>query len=1203
MKVAQKAKRRILSSVFLYLPLVAIILSVVAWFYSPWIGTDGWRPFDAPRGRILLIAGIWGFVLLWLLIVALIRWRRNRAMEADLVAQTAGEPEDAALKAEMDELRTKLREALAKLRKTPAGRKSLYDLPWYVMIGPPGAGKTTAIVNSGLQFPLANDLGKGAIGGVGGTRNCDWWFTDNAVMIDTAGRYTTQDSDQEADNSAWQGFLNLLKKYRTRQPINGAIIAISLSDLSLTDDHSQKLHARAIRRRLHELREKLGVRFPVYVMFTKADLIAGFTEFFDGLSKEDREQVWGFTLPIDRARGEVSPIAAFDTEFDALLAQMNAQLLERMQIETDPQRRALVAGFPAQVASLRGVAKSFLAECFADSRFEERQMLRGIYFASGTQEGTPIDRLMMTMARTFGIGRQAIGSGKGVGRSYFLTRLFDEVIFPEAGLVSADDRVERRYKLIKRGAIAATIVFALGMGALWGQSFVGNRALLAETEAGITAFTAQAAEVPGNPISDTDLPGIVTALNTLRDMAVNPIPAQIDPERPSPYNPETRLTWGLYQGDILANDTQLAYRAALNDLMLPRLVLRLEEIIQSNINNPDLLFEALKVYLMLGSQGPMDAALVRQWMEIDWLNAFPGDQRAELRADLLFHLDAMLRQPLSDIGLNGPLVDQVQGILSEMPLAERVYTGIINSPEAQALEDFRVSVAGGPAVARVFVRSSGKQLSDGIEGIYTWDGFNNLFAQEVVTVAERVRDESWVLGPRGEAQQTEEALAVLSRDVLGLYYDDFVAEYDQLLGDLDIVPLESLAHAVEVTNVLSGSNSPIRLILEQVSEQTKLAESRADPAQAVADQAGGIVGEAAIDDFANQLTMRNRLLLERMLATAEGAGGEPEEVPGQFVQDRFRWLHDLTAKPDGQPSQLDALIERLVVVYQDLNRMSFNGGVAEVGEGGEALLAFQEAASRIEGPVPRWSQQITLGGAGIAADGTRAGIDAAWKAQVLPVCQQALTGRYPFDRGAAAEVGLTDFNRLFAPDGLIDGFFKQNLAELVDTRARPWTWNEVNGVDLGISDAVLAQFQAAAEIRDAFFPQGSLGVQFQVVPFALDTNALIVSLDVDGQILSYQQGNPSPAPMIMTWPGSVGRAQVGFGPEVPGTESLLKREGAWGWFRILDAATIRPSSVSDRFRLIFNVGGRLATFDVQMMSVVNAFDLGALETFQCPESF
>ena len=129
---------------------------------------------------------------------------------------------------------------------------------------------------------------------------------------------------------------------------------------------------------------------------------------------------------------------------------------------------------------MRGIARAFLAEVFVDNRYEERHMLRGVYFTSGTQEGTPIDRLMMGMAKTFGIGRQAIGSGQGTGRSYFLTRLFDGVIFKEAGLVSADDKVERRYRWTVRGAIAATLIFAIAAGTFWTRSFLGNTALIAQ---------------------------------------------------------------------------------------------------------------------------------------------------------------------------------------------------------------------------------------------------------------------------------------------------------------------------------------------------------------------------------------------------------------------------------------------------------------------------------------------------------------------------------------------------------------------------------------------------------------------------------------------------------------------------------------------------------------------------------------------------
>ena len=138
--------------------------------------------------------------------------------------------------------------------------------------------------------------------GVGGTRLCEWWFTEEAVLIDTAGRYTTQDSDEAVDRAGWEGFLDLLKRTRLRQPLNGLIVAMPLTEIATAPREERLQHARAIRRRIREIEERLAIRLPIYALFTKADLLAGFTEFFDDLDREKRGQVWGATFPLTDAR-------------------------------------------------------------------------------------------------------------------------------------------------------------------------------------------------------------------------------------------------------------------------------------------------------------------------------------------------------------------------------------------------------------------------------------------------------------------------------------------------------------------------------------------------------------------------------------------------------------------------------------------------------------------------------------------------------------------------------------------------------------------------------------------------------------------------------------------------------------------------------------------------------------------------------------
>ena len=178
---------------------------------------------------------------------------------------------------EATKVRERFEEAVGRLSASRRSGHSLYELPWYVIIGAPGAGKTTALVNSGLNFALDQKGSRSALRGIGGTRNCDWWFTDEAVFLDTAGRYTTQDSDAASDSVGWREFLALLKKYRARRPINGVILTISAPDLLMRDQAARDAHVDAARQRLDELNRELRIQLPVYLMVTKCDLIAGFT--------------------------------------------------------------------------------------------------------------------------------------------------------------------------------------------------------------------------------------------------------------------------------------------------------------------------------------------------------------------------------------------------------------------------------------------------------------------------------------------------------------------------------------------------------------------------------------------------------------------------------------------------------------------------------------------------------------------------------------------------------------------------------------------------------------------------------------------------------------------------------------------------------------------------------------------------------------
>jgi type VI secretion system protein ImpL len=1135
--------------------------------------------------------------VLWGLLVLLFRLRskrKNEKLVEEVAKGAAGDPGASAEEAAA--LARRFQEALAQLKASRLGgarRSWLYQLPWYIVIGPPGAGKTTALVNSGLKFPLEGTAGKGKLQGVGGTRDCDWWFTEDAVLIDTAGRYTTQDSDQPVDTAGWKAFLGLLRRYRPRQPINGVLVAISLSDLMTADEAERAAHAHAVRQRIRELYDELKARFPIYVLFTKADLVAGFVEYFEDLDQQQRDQVWGMTFPLSQDKRAEPAVAGFPAEFDGLVARLNERVLERLQQERDVSRRVVALGFPTQVGALKQVAQAFLDEVFQPSRYAEPPLLRGVYFTSGTQEGTPVDRVMSAMAATFGLNPQRLSAQSGRGRSYFLGRLLREVIFREAGLVSVNRRAERRRRLVFGGVAAvALLVLLAGIGA-WFTSYSNNQSLIAAVETSIASYRQQVESLDLTQVKDSGLQPVLPALNTLREMPTGY--AQRDEAVP------TMMRLGLYQGGKLGAAATDAYYRGLNALLLPRLVLRLEEQLARNLDRPEFLYEGLKVYLMLGGQAPVNLPLVRQWIVLDWESVYPGEDNQGGRAALAQHLDALLERPLQAVALNGPLVEEVRARLANFPLAERAYSLIRQLPAAQRLPEWRVSEHGGPAVTRVFVRPSGKMLSEGVPGIYTYDGFHKVFLPALGDVTAQVGRDAWVLGGDPTATLSPEAAQKLRQDVLSLYLEDYAARWDGLLADLGIVPFQNLQHAMETLNSLGGPSSPLRLVLQGVARETTLATPPpAAATDAAVDAAGDAAAAAAAKVGAGTLVQEADRISQLLGADA---GGAPAEPPGKFIDDRFQALHDLVADA-GSGSQLDQAISQINQLYGDLQRMAASPNQNELvqtgGAGGAAIMDMATTTTRLPEPVASWLAPVASGVSALRVGGTRTRIDALWKSDVLPLCRQALANRYPFEAGTS-DVTLADFTRLFAPGGLIDQFFKTHLLPFVDTSGSSWRNQRVDNVDLGLSAGALAQFQRADKIRNAFFPTGGSvpQVAFELTPQTLSAEATQVLLEVDGQTMTYAHGPARAQPM--QWPGQgAGQARVVFTPQQSG--STLSATGPWALFRLLDAAVVQRAAASDRFTVTFTAGGRSAAFEVRAGSVINPFALPELKAFQCPGS-
>ncbi|MBS0640266.1 MAG: type VI secretion system membrane subunit TssM, partial [Proteobacteria bacterium] len=1132
------------------------LLCLLVWFLGPLL--------PPLQGWVVRLAVVAALLLVWFAInltLTLLGRRRESELTAGLTG-TAADPSEAAASEEAAALREKLARALDLLQRARRTRGYLYEQPWYVIIGPPGAGKTTALVNAGLRFPLAAEMGADMVAGVGGTRLCDWWFTDDAVLIDTSGRYTTQDSDARVDRSGWETFLDLLKRTRPRQPLNGVLVAIGIDTVAQAPEAERLANARAIRQRLKELETRLGIRLPVYLLLTKSDRIAGFTEFFAELDRDRRSQVWGMTFP--PTLGEAGAAGLFPLEFRALVDRLDSQLLDHLQAERGPEQRVMIGGFPAQVASLEQPLTAFIQEAFGGSRLDPAPLLRGAYFTSGTQEGTPIDRLTAALARGFGLDQKRLPSLRPVqGRSYFLTRLLRDVVFNEAMLVSERPGAGRRRTLLRIGAFTAIgIVVAAGGVALWAARQRGDRAIAVSAQA-LDAYEQAAKRLPLDPVNDGDLPRIAPLLDMARGL-----PYGID----QPAAGSGFWSAGLSQNAKLGTAAGTVYRHALERVLLPRLIWRLEAQMRGRLNQPDFLYEATRVYLMLGSAGPLDRSLVQEWMSLDWQTSYPGATAAPLRAALLRHLDALLAEPLPPIPLDGDLVARARATFSRVSLAQRVYSRIKPSPAARALPPWRPGDALGPAGAGVFTRLSGKPLTDGIPGFFTVDGFHRVLLPALADAARSVASESWVLGARIEIDPNGPAMAALERDVIAMYVNEYIQAWDRMLDDLNVVPLRSVSQAAQDLFILASPQSPIRDLLTSIARQTTLSVPPPDLAKAAAGKPGTPAQPATNER------------LQGLFGSAV-AGQPPPPPPGAEVDAHFKPLRDLVGSGPGAP--LDFLLKGIDDVRQQMAKLAqapAGSPPPALAPGDDPAPALRAEAQRQPPMVARWLTTVAAGSTALRGGNARQQIVAAWNGTggPGPMCALAVTDRYPFIAGSTKDVPLDDFARLFAPGGLIDGFFNTQLRPYVDTSGKNWVLQPVEGMAAPVSPADLQQFQRAAVIRDLFFAGGATAptVRFDIAPTSLDATSTQALLDFDGTAVLSVHGPPRATQIV--WPGQTRMQTVRlvFQPPLSSGSSALQETGPWAMFRMFGRARMTQGDSPERFMLTFELGDRQAVFEI-----------------------
>jgi len=1132
-------------------------------FLAGWTGHKLGLPYYAIAAMVVAIAIIWVLVL-WIL--KLRAARAGTALERSLDEQAKSQLASArpGRESEIEQLRTQMLEAIQALKASKVGKgkgeSALYVLPWYMIIGPPATGKTTLLQNSGLNFPYLDPArSRSPVRGVGGTRNCDWWFSDEAVILDTAGRYVLP---VEADDTQeWLGFLDLLRRFRGRKPLNGLIVCVSVSDLLAAGDEEIEGHAQKIRNRIDELIKQLRLSFPVYIVFTKCDLMRGFVETFGDLSRAERAQAWGATVARDRFAREPA-WKIFEEEMDRLVEAAAQAKVPRLAVAQQVETRPEILFFPQQFAALKPKLSRFLEVLFRANPYQEMPVFRGFYFTSGTQEGRPIDQVINVVLRGFGVdaGDGGMVVEPSQAKAYFIDDVFTKVAFPDRNMAGPSAHGERKRRAMRvRTFIAGAAVLAVFLVLLIGL-FTANSALVGQAKSlSERSLAALSGTEHALPLQDLEL------LDRLRQTLL-----RMD-KRDRPLASLAYL--GTYQGDRMAVQGRQAALVVLRERSL----------------EPALPFLAERLRANDPSQGEADFRSYVDWYRAwllaqdpaEWLSS-PQAARSAARA-LTDHWAA--GNPGGDAEKYQRLMyDQLlfatraRDLLAVViPSTQRPDAGVASIAEASirrawTAENIYPSLAvSAPNLAPVtLVSITGGDVglaSDGqVPGLYTKSAFGEF------------RGDVWA-GPAGEfvawVRELERDPVMLrayggqpsgmQSELLRRYAAEYERAWGQFFSSVQAKPGMDDAGVRHFLDLASGEDSPVLKLLRSALENARF--------EAGAPAELGELRESfgTLEDF---FTKPGGNVVLRRIREWGGKEVAPSAEYLQLVKDLSADFDKIGDRPESAPAvtKLETWIRRHVD-----SDAPMTGAVAHV----LRLPALAVTKTREHG---------------------RAGeLEAAWQG-VFQEFAQNLAGRYPLSAGAARWVATSDFEAFFGPEGTFHSFYRESLAGILNEDGSPRDPN------VRVNPAVSTAVQKAYRIRRAFFQDGGrLGFRLTLRTAPPErpagVNFLSSRLSIGGGSLQFRSVQPRPEEMA--WPGARPDDGASLTFDLRGTADAqpLSAEGVWGFFHLLDRASVVPGaggSVDIRWEVPTTKGNLRVTYTAIGLPAAHPLERGLLR-FSLPD--
>ncbi|MFO7610489.1 MAG: type VI secretion system membrane subunit TssM [Candidatus Krumholzibacteriia bacterium] len=1162
--------------------LAGLLILAGAWFACTALGLRGTTRLLIMVGVVLLVAGV------QVLFALAARRKRNRAavdletsmiMEADQSVASA----EAGDKRAREEARRELVAAIDVLKRSQlgdgrGGKAALYVLPWYLVLGAGYTGKSGVIRNSGLQPP---DKGPGELRGIGASSNCEWWFTNHAVLLEADRRFASVTGAKAAERD-WEAFLATLHKQRSRIALNGVLLTVSAADLMQGSAGETEAQAKLLRKRLDAVAEELKLVFPVYLLVTKLDLVQGFDDFFAGLGGAGAGQIFGSTLRVAQMRGN-DPGRVVAAELALLYQTMCRRRQMRLVQDEHRARRDGTYLFPLQMRALGGNLQRFVQVLCEPNAYGRNPLLRGFYFTAAGGEGQAADLVLHEMARVLGVPAPA-AEVRAPGQPLFLRDFFRRVLVPDCDMARPTRGAARRVHLMRRGFQYAALAAVAALVITLGVSFGRNLALVHRTG----ELAREAADFA--PGAERGLQRINDKLPLLDDLR-----GQLEKLDRTGARRSPALGLGMYRGTRINEAARRVYLDRFHAMVGHPYLVELANWLRRTRPGEgefDEFFRRYQAYRMLLSPTQADTAVVvpvmRQMMAEE-----PGE--TPVRAPDLERLDAHARfalrhaQQLEGLvrareSLDADIAAKAGRYIGDHWQIETYYSKVIERINRERSDlAFSLQSLGSGSGTLIHPDPSDGDVLRQVPAAYTRQGWDEAVSRVLGNTEDLLRD-SWLL-----PEDVKSDLPRRQGQLLQMYADNYKLHWRRFLLSIALEPPSTLGTAARQLHGLQQTDSPYRRLVVEAGRNLSFAVDEKDYGTEVATALNGITRDFGALQASLRSDKDGQKPLERHLGTVKAIEdflatlntGDHEQAAAEFTRGIF------TARSDRSSKISESLAEA------DLQC----GGVDVPGDP-DCNRAFR---SYLRLPaLAAWQACLRE---------TEQHLDAQW-ARVVVGPFGALAGRYPLAPGGE-DAGLDEFGRYFHGGGTLQTFVKGNLEPYLDLPG--YLPRLIHGQGLRLTEAARESLNKGARLRDVLFAgdRATPQVVFKVRPGqsrvtgqeGLFVKSTTFSVGRDKQesvqgLTKYRE---------FRWPPQDGANTASISAVLtPGDvwQQLDGGDSAWALFRLIakadGAAPANPNfSLTWRIPLANRAGAVVVPYDFAMESSEHAF-LRGLFAYTCP---